>query len=126
MAPFNFRNSNILCYAQKNLYSRKEKIMNKEELRFKCIDVAGYWNDKMPMMTMEEAGELIQAISKMERCQSDGIRNTLEMAEYKQTRKNLVEEIGDMFISLTALMEYYNIDDEEVDKRIKTKLNKVY
>lgn len=100
--------------------------MNKEELRFKCIDVAGYWGNKMPMMTMEEAGELIQAISKLERSQSDGVRNTLEMAEYKQARKNLVDEIGDMFISLTALMEHYNIDDEEVDKRIETKLNKVY
>lgn len=100
--------------------------MNKEELRFKCIDVAGYWGDKMPMMAMEEAGELIRAISKLERSQSDGVRNTLGMAEYKQARKNLVDEIGDMFISLTALMEHYNIDDEEVDKRIETKLNKVY
>lgn len=100
--------------------------MNKEELRFKCIDVAGYWGDKMPMMAMEEAGELIQAISKMERSSNDGVRNTVEWAEYKQNRKNLIDEIGDIFISLTALMEHYDIDDEEVDKRIETKLNKVY
>lgn len=96
--------------------------------------VANYWGDRMPMMCMEEAGELIQAISKYERkkdyYESLGEDEVAEakraLFERNVARKNLIDEIGDVYISLAAIMNHYDIDIQEVDKRINDKLNKVY
>lgn len=87
------------------------------EIARKTGEVSEFWGDRMPMMVMEEAAELIQAISKYERDKSD------------DTRKNLVDEIGDMWISLMALQYHYDEDGtmaDDIDKRIETKLNKKY
>lgn len=90
--------------------------MTMMEIGFACNKVAEFWGDKMPMMAMEEAGELIQAISKYERDKND------------TTRQNLVNEIGDMWISLMALQSHYEdgIMGDLIDKRIEEKLNKKY
>ena len=85
-----------------------------EENKNKIKDVAKYWGNTMPIMAMEEAGELIQAISKYERNLSD------------EEKQNLIDEIGDMFISLHALIEHYDIDSSKVKLRIGKKLNKRY
>lgn len=76
-------------------------------------DVADFWKDKMPIMVMEEAGELIQAISKVER-------------KRPNARENLCEEIRDMYISLAALINHYEIDGDLINFMVKTKLNKKY
>lgn len=78
----------------------------------KISDVNRHWGDKMPMMAMEEAGELIQAISKMERKKDD-----------PKVRENLVNEIRDMYISLMALQDQYGINMVEINKKIDRKLN---
>lgn len=75
-------------------------------------EVAAYWGDKMPMMAMEECGELIQAISKYERLSSGN--------------EALTDEIGDVFISCMALLNHYGIDCDTIDARIKKKLAKRY
>jgi NTP pyrophosphatase (non-canonical NTP hydrolase) len=82
----------------------------------KCKEIAEYWGDKMPMMAMEEAGELIQAISKVER----------ETKNPSLALNNLIDEIGDMYIVLEALTQRYAIDPEAICERIGCKLNKKY
>ena len=101
-------------------------------------EVAEYWGDKMPMMAMEEMAELIKAISKLERNLSVGViqvgeqesdlMNTIEELNDKQKSAwlNVVEEIGDVFISCKAIMCRYGITQELVDKRISDKLKKKY
>ena len=90
--------------------------MTMYEIARKCDEVQNFWGDKMPMLAMEEAGELIQAISKYEREQND------------ITRQNLIDEIGDMWITLMALQARYEDGElgDAIDKRIETKLNKRY
>ena len=97
--------------------------MNQRNFKFECGKVSDYWGDKMPMMVMEEAGELIQAISKFERkgCKADS-------DEYK----NLIDEIGDMYISLKALeLHYWGLNGKKtietmIEERIERKLSKKY
>ncbi len=90
--------------------------MKRQDFINKCDEVQKYWGNKMPMMLMEESGELIQAISKYERDKN------------ANTRQNLIDEIGDMYISLMAIQLQYETDisPEEVEKRIEKKLNKKY
>lgn len=78
-------------------------------------DVNEFWGDKMPMMAMEEMAELTHAISKVER---KGLSEDL--------RKNVIEEISDVYISIRAIMERYGITEEEIGTRVDTKLNKKY
>lgn len=77
----------------------------------RIVEVEKFWGDKMPMMAMEEAGEFIQALSKLERKGS---------AEAKQ---NLKEEIRDMYISLGAVITRYDIDSQEIIDMMDEKLN---
>lgn len=86
-------------------------LSNLDEQKF--IDVADHWGNKMPMLLMEECGELIQAVSKYER-------------EGSKRRDNLLEEIRDMYISLEAIKYLYSIDDNEINDLIEKKLNKKY
>ena len=84
-------------------------------------DVADHWDDKMPMMCMEECGELIQALSKYERQDFNGYPEVEDIY-----RQNIIDEIGDMYISLKAIMYHYGISTEKVVERIDYKLNKKY
>lgn len=77
-------------------------------------EVYNYWNDMMPMMAMEEAGEFIQAVSKIERVNAE------------DTKNNLIEEMADMMISIKALTFRYGIEDDEIMKAIDKKLKKNY
>ena len=98
--------------------------MNMLEIARKTNEVSEYWGNLMPMMVMEEAGELIQAISKYERTLA---KNGTEEDQSK-ARKNLIDEIGDMWISLMALQSHYEDGTwgDLIDSRIKEKLNKKY
>lgn len=67
----------------------------------KFIDVADYWGVKMPMLLVEECGELIQAVSKYERFHS-GVYPEKDITEINKEsealRYNLLEEIRDIYI----------------------------
>lgn len=95
----------------------------------KCEEIAMFWKDKMPMLAMEESGELIQAISKMERARIDHNPDEItRKANYEFAKKYLISEIGDMYISLMALQIFYadDLSTEDLSKHIKEKLNKKY
>jgi NTP pyrophosphatase (non-canonical NTP hydrolase) len=84
----------------------------------KVDDVNRYWGNLMPMMAMEEAGELIQAISKYER--------SIPFKDRETYKKKLIEEMADVYISMAALRIKYDIDTDNVDSAINEKLNKKY
>ena len=77
-------------------------------------EVNNYWGDQMPMLAMEEAGEFIQAVSKLER------------SNIKEYKENLIKEMADMMISIKALTFRYGIEDDEVLEAIDRKLEKKY
>lgn len=110
-------------------------IINKETYETyiqKCNQVGEHWGDDlMPMMAMEEAAELSQAISKHARMMHklDGSYDdiTAENFEaYLQSREHLIEELGDMYISMRAIMHLACIPESRVWERINEKLNKKY
>lgn len=59
------------------------------------------------LMVCEEMGELIQAISKMERLMD-------EKDKKHKHRQHIIEEIADVQIMLDELMLYYDINPDEV------------
>lgn len=86
-----------------------------------CLDVARHWGQRMPMMAIEELGELTQAICKMERVGTKPYGQT-----YPDLSSDLVDEIGDVLISLEALKQYYRIPQARIDARIESKLSISY
>lgn len=108
------------------------------ELMDKIRDVYAYWGDQMPLNLCEECGELIKSVSKMER--SFGLYNqTLSRVMFEpadwlnldlkhsdiltEPRNDVIKEMGDAIISIFALCERYSISKEDLEKRIKEKLN---
>lgn len=90
----------------------------------KIVKVANWWGDKFPLMACEEMGELIQAISKVERSKPTHKSRyaLIYEVEDEQLRSNLVEELADVAISVNAIAYRYNITDEELNKAIHKKL----
>lgn len=86
----------------------------------RILGVQEFWHNKngknlVPIMVMEEAGELIQAISKMER-----------KPDNDEARQNLIDEIGDMYICLGELIAEYDLTEDEIERRLYKKLRKEY
>lgn len=118
--------------------SRYEFMLDEREIE----KVVLHWSTKTGIMAMEEAGELIQAISKKERSldnlmyvydfdENEELIASVEDIEQADERdneasKNLVEEIGDMYITLAMIQRRYSIDQEDIQKRIDHKLSKKY
>lgn len=73
-----------------------------------------YGVDKQLLICEEEAAELIQAITKMQRYPDDLNR-----------RDNLIEEMVDVLICLEYLKLIYKIDDAEVDKQMNGKVKRI-
>lgn len=63
------------------------------------------------VIAMEECAELQQAISK-------GIRGKLD-------KENLTEEIADVLICIDWVMDYFDISEDEVDKWIEKKAERI-
>lgn len=83
----------------------------------KCIrEINEYRGSKVPMLAMEESGEFIQAISKMERYEKDP----------DILMQNLVDEIGDMYICLGMIEKYYKVPREAINIRINEKAHRRY
>lgn len=118
--------------------------MNMFQIARECDKVQKFWGDMFPMMAMEEAGEFIQAVSKYERALHDQEsmkekepEDDKDVQEYmersvedivRNCEQNLIDEIGDMWITLMAIQSRY--DDgtwaDRIDERIEKKLNKKY
>ena len=86
-------------------------------------DVAEFWNDKMPMMAMEECGELIQAISKWSR---KGGKTYEGLDTYTKEGRNLIVEMGDIIISIGALLNLADIPEDDLNDYVTEKLSKKY
>lgn len=85
-----------------------------EDFTHEYNEIAKFWGDKMPMMAMEECGEMIQSISEFERDASD------------EHRENLEKEMADVLISIGALAYHYGIDIIGIMEDIKEKTEKKY
>lgn len=81
-----------------------------------------YGENQQHMQAMEEAGELIQAISKVQR--ADGTD------KYKSARHNLISEIADIYVMCKQLMLMHSITEEAVistaNKKIKRQLKRMW
>lgn len=97
--------------------------MRHSDFEESCKGVAKHWGARMPMMALEECGELVQAVCKVERAFADrpDISNT-----YEDAMEGLVDEIGDVLIAMEALRQYYRIPQSKIDMRLELKLNKRY
>lgn len=89
--------------------------MTLEDLKRKTVDVANHWGDEMPVMTMEECGELIQVLSKARR---EGMCGELE--------DHILQEIRDVLICAGALMNYFDLEVEDLEEEIGIKLDMNY
>ena len=101
-------------------------------------DVDNYWDERMPMMAMEEMAEAQKAISKLERYlyereNSDWLRNSgkgfsgiRETYTEEELKERLTEELGDVMICIFALLNHYEIDEWELDDKISEKVKRTY
>ena len=76
--------------------------------------IARYGADTQAMVHMEEAAELIQAVSKMRRAANAG-------KDDDAARYNLVEEISDVLICMKQMQEIYGISDHEIQLMVDRK-----
>lgn len=75
--------------------------MNVNEIYKKAIEI--YGEREQSAMAMEECGELIRAINKYHRKDSN------------ENRKNLIEEIADVRIMIEQLKIMYSISEDEIE-----------
>jgi NTP pyrophosphatase (non-canonical NTP hydrolase) len=96
-----------------------------DELRIKNLERQQYWkgSEKVDVLFRavefsDEAGELLNAVKKVYRAKNGIIGNKDTEAELIE---NLVEEMGDVLITLDLLASCYDINLEEA---VKMKFNK--
>lgn len=124
-------------FKKRNVELNKEiNRLEKEVERLKAIvdrfdddrvyeEINDYWDDQMPMMAMEEAGEFIQAVSKLERALKDKDDPDYDII-VNMAKDNLAIEMADMHISMGALMVRYEMEKMTIDEAINNKLSKKY
>ena len=86
------------------------------------ISIEKYWGDLVPIMAIEEMSELTQAISKTERYISGKNRKSSST----QLNIQLVKEIADVCISLSALIEHYGLSYQQIQNLINQKVLQKY
>ena len=69
------------------------------------------------LLCAEEAGEWIQAVSKM-------ARGTPEEMRYKRRRDDLIGETADLIICIGIIRQMYDIDDDELQEMIDYKMQR--
>jgi len=75
-------------------------------------EIGSYWGGWMSMCYAEECGESISALSKFSRgCAS---------------KQDLVDEFGDVIISMMAICDNFDISVENIEARILKKTQKEY
>lgn len=87
---------------RQKLWTGAEKV----DVLFRAVEFAG------------EAGEVANAVKKVYRAQNGILGNNKDISDLME---NLVEEIGDVLITIDLLANEYNIDLEHA---VKTKFNK--
>ena len=98
-----------------DMLMRDSMNVNMVDFKIFCNDIANYWSDKMSMLTCEECGELIKAISKYER--ENGSAQVIE---------DLINEMGDVIISIFSLAARYRIDYRLILSRCNLKSHFCY
>lgn len=83
--------------------------VNYDNIHNNITKVSNYWGKNIPMMTIEELSELSVAISHFERGKVIAL-------------DDIIVELRDVYISLYALMEHYDIDPEYVERKMNEKL----
>lgn len=87
--------------------------MTEQEINYAIHAIATHYGKKaQSMQACEECAELIQAVSKLTR----GVTEMRISA--------LVEEIADVRIMMSQLMQFYGIPEPEVSERIDEKLKR--
>ena len=87
--------------------------MTEQEMKNAIATIATHYGMKaQSMQACEECAELIQAVSKLTR----GVTEMRILA--------LVEEIADVRIMMSQLMQFYGIPEPEVSERIDEKLKR--
>lgn len=79
------------------------------------------------LISMEECGELIQAISKLARTEADAVREGMNPKTAPDAAKhldNLVEEVADVLICIQMLQLMYGFTDEEIEGWIIYKIKR--
>ena len=94
--------------------------------RTDATKIRNWWGGKLPLMACEEAGEFIQAVSKAER--SEYKTNRYDDIRFLDApvKEHLIEEIGDLAISLAAVCRLYDISEAEVQEYILHKTSMRY
>lgn len=85
-----------------------------------------HWDTRMPLMAAEECGEFVQALSKMQRwfyTNPNGVWESVEKKSFQDLKAHLVEEMGDVFIVIGALMNRYDISPDDIRNAVKGKLS---
>lgn len=94
-----------------------------------ALKVSNWWGDDYPLMACEEFGELMMAVSKVERSDSV-VRKSRYTWNYTvgddELRSNLVKELADVAIAVEVLAYRYSITDDELNAAIKEKLARRY
>ena len=102
---------------------RRTEMTTLEEIKEMTEPVWLHWRERMPLMAAEEAGEFIQAVSKLERKlwarDIEGDDSVRTEAEYD----HVIEEMGDVLIVIGALANRYSITADEIEKAIRDKLS---
>lgn len=86
------------------------------DIKEKTLPVNVHWGSRMPLMACEECGELVQAISKLE-------RKLFANESFDEEYDHLIEEIGDVYLVMGALMNHYCISAIDIEKAIDSKLS---
>ena len=99
--------------------------MTLEDIKKVTVPVQRRWGERMPLMAAEEAGEYIQAISKLERKRywKKGETPRVNGGAMDSSINQLVEEMGDVLIGMGALANRYNIGADEIAYAIARKLS---
>lgn len=100
-------------------------ILKSREILKYTDGVSDFWREQMPMNTMEEMGELIQAISKLERY-IHRYMSGYNPEEYMERMDAVETEMADVIIAVLALSHWYNMDQADILKKMEKKLDVKY
>lgn len=101
-------------------------------MKEKLLRIVNYYGiRKQIKYFMTEVYELIEAVVEMEEAKKDPLScviRTVNMAfnpNYKDWRKNHIsEEIGDCYVMIEQVRQYYGITNEELKEIIKSKIDR--
>lgn len=92
-------------------------LMHELDARVNNETMDRYGIERQSLVAMEELSELQKAISKL-------VRNPEEKTkplEFKGLRHNLIEEMADVLICMDQLIEFYQIERDEIQELIQAK-----